>query len=375
MSQCRKLIHQGQHVDLGNHHILPFRYINHLGKGMSAVVNEVEDETNGQRFAHKIFDRCYGVAGKRLKQRVRDEIDIIKRLHSHPHVIEVYWSYTRGSTFGMLLTPVASNGDLGAYLHIIRDTQDPLTSEHFSILSRAFGCLASGLAFIHSRTIRHKDIKPNNILVHNGRMIYTDFGIAFDASGQDTTTTGLPDAHTKRYCAPEVANCEPRNRKSDVFSLGCVFLEIMASLAPEFDLGTSDDSPPYFQRISAIQNNLIRIGNSGTSAGQVFLICRAMLECKSADRVGADAVLYQVQRLRCSCPESIYELFCEDCEGAFPIIAEIATNKVAVAIYDTSSDSSSERKSDKCQEEDEGSQVESSMVLSKLTIDPQTCKS
>jgi hypothetical protein len=48
-------------------------------------------------------------------------------------------------------------------------------------------------------------IKPQNILVHNGQMIYTDFGIAFDASGQDTTTSGFPGAHTKRYCAPEVA--------------------------------------------------------------------------------------------------------------------------------------------------------------------------
>jgi serine/threonine protein kinase len=355
--------------------MLPFRTVDHLGMGMSATVNEVEDGTNGMRFAHKIYRPCYGLAHERLKQAFKDEINIIKRLHSHPHIIELYWSYTREKTFGILLTPVASNGDLNAYLQIIQATQNTLTSQQFSVLSRSFGCLASGLAFIHSRTIRHKDIKPQNILVHNGKMIYTDFGIALDGSEQDTTTTGRPDAFTKRYCAPEVANSEPRNRKSDVFSLGCVFLEIMALLAPGFNGGTSDDTLPYWQRVIAIQNNLIHLGNSSTSSGQVLLICKAMLESRSEDRVGADAVLYQVRSLRGSCLEPTYELLCEDCEGFPTNVAQTAMNKGAVAISDRRSDVCSQGKTDNCQEEDGKFQVETPIVPSVLAIDPQACKS
>jgi serine/threonine protein kinase len=336
------------------------------------MVNEVEDEADGQRFAQKIFRRQYGQARKRLEKTVRDEINIIKQLHSHPHIIDLYWSYTHQGTFGMLLTPVASNGDLRAYLLTIRDLQKALTPEQSSVLTRAFGCLASGLAFIHSRTIRHKDIKPSNILVHNGKMIYTDFGIALDASGQDTTTTGRPDALTKRYCAPEVANSEPRNRKSDVFSLGCVFLEILALLAPAFDVGTSQDSPPYCQRIGAIQDHLVRNGNSGSIADQTFLICRAMLACRSKDRVGADSVLQQLRHLRNSCVEPTYELFCEDCEGSPLITAQITTVKVAVAIPDVR-DASSGTKPDECQE-DTRSQIGSSTVLPRLRIYPNARK-
>jgi hypothetical protein len=50
----------------------------------------------------------------------------------------------------MLLTLVASDGDLSAYLETIQATQITLTLEQFLILSRLFRCLASGLAFIYS---------------------------------------------------------------------------------------------------------------------------------------------------------------------------------------------------------------------------------
>ena len=61
------------------------------------------------------------------------------------------------------------------------------------ILQRAIGCLASGLAFMHEQTIRHKDIKPQNILIHGGSVLYTDFGISLDFGQQgNSTTTGNP---------------------------------------------------------------------------------------------------------------------------------------------------------------------------------------
>jgi hypothetical protein len=77
-------------MDLTSHHTLPFRTISYLGVGMSATVNEVEDETNGQRFAYKIFRSCHSLARVRLKQEVKVEINIIKRLHSYLHIIKLY---------------------------------------------------------------------------------------------------------------------------------------------------------------------------------------------------------------------------------------------------------------------------------------------
>jgi serine/threonine protein kinase len=92
-----------------------------------------------------------------------------------------------------------------------------------------FGCLTSGLAYLHAEKVRHRDIKPQNILVSDKRVYLTDFGVSLDWSELEGGTTTATSQTTPSYSAPEVANYEPRNEMSDVWSLGCVFLE-MATL-------------------------------------------------------------------------------------------------------------------------------------------------
>lgn len=245
------VIVQGEHEDIASGNELPFQYVDKVGVGASAVVDKVESRCTGQVFAHKIF-RPSSSHDRTYKTAFKNEISIMRRLQSHHHVIKIHWSYTLGRELGILLTPVASDKDLGSYLLAIRDSGSYPTSEQTQILYRAFGCLSSGLAYIHSHTIRHKDIKPQNILIHHGCIIYTDFGIAYDANDQCTTTTGMSEVFTKRYCAPEVSENQPRNRKSDVFSLGCVFLEIAAVLFSAVD-GIVSNSRPYCTRVAEIR--------------------------------------------------------------------------------------------------------------------------
>jgi serine/threonine protein kinase len=84
---------------------------------------------------------------------------------------------------------------------------------------------------LHGESIRHKDIKPSNILVHEGNVLFTDFGLAFDfTDAEGSTTVSRVNGMTLKYCAPEVANYEPRNTSSDIWSLGVVFLEMAAVL-------------------------------------------------------------------------------------------------------------------------------------------------
>ncbi|KAF2185900.1 kinase-like protein, partial [Zopfia rhizophila CBS 207.26] len=228
-------VREGDHLNIRDYHDLPYKTIRHLGIGGYAAVSLVED-TNGDQFAHKQFKRYDGPDIKKFQRQVQNEVSIMRRLSSHPHIVRVFASYTcdSGRDLGLILTPVADSRDLAIYLQAISDSGNHPTTEQRTILERAFGCLASGLAFIHEQTIRHKDIKPSNILVHQGCVIYTDFGIAFDANDLGCTTTdGTVEAVTRRYCAPEVADLMKRNRKSDVFSLGCVFTEILATLEPQ----------------------------------------------------------------------------------------------------------------------------------------------
>lgn len=98
------------------------------------------------------------------------------------------------------------------------------------ILRKSYGCLVSALQYLHKTSIRHRDIKPENILVKDDRVYLTDFGIALDWESLGRSTTTDDTAKTWIYCAPEVAQYEQRNWSSDIWSLGCVFLEITTVL-------------------------------------------------------------------------------------------------------------------------------------------------
>ncbi|KAH8701441.1 kinase-like domain-containing protein [Phaeosphaeriaceae sp. PMI808] len=311
-TRSRTVFREGQHIEISDRNMLPFRSLGPLGFGNSAMVDIVEDQTTGQKFAHKYFGKVYSKDVEKSKEAFRNEISIIKRLQSHSHIIRVFGSYACGRELGMLLIPIANGGDLRAYLQDIKDAGNPLTEEQHSVLNDSFGCLASGLAFIHKHTIRHKDIKPSNILIHNDRIIYTDFGISYDASQQNTTTTGRPEAFTRAYCAPEVANWDRRNRKSDVFSLGCVFIEIIAVLEPNIDLGVSN-SDPYWKTVHNIQKALIYLSTSGSRRDQLFRACHIMLEPRSTDRIAAEALLHRLLDIQSSHLDLVYTLFCNDC--------------------------------------------------------------
>ncbi|KAF2030981.1 kinase-like protein [Setomelanomma holmii] len=245
----RSIEQGGSYVDIDEKE-LPYKHIRVLGKGNSGFVEEVQDRSTGAVYARKHIPI---VRYKRedLEKVFRNELKTIQGLEIHHHFVKVYATYVTPENFGLVLQPVASGGDLHKFLvafwGIVDSTRETGRPDDRlvimrAVLRRAFGCLAVGLAFMHQRRIRHRDIKPGNILIHNGEVIYTDFGYSFDFSGFDgSTTEGIPKAFTRRYSSPEIVEEEPRNRKSDVFSLGCVFLELLSALAQDRSLEATEN--------------------------------------------------------------------------------------------------------------------------------------
>lgn len=206
------------------------------GNGSYGQVQVVRSKISGLVFVHKSMQRCPSEAElesdsirmKRLAQ-FENEVVILRKLdRKHRHLIRLCGTYTDETNYSILTQPVAERtlGDLLA--------EPQSMPGGVSVLREACGCLALGLAWLHSRRITHNDIKPANILLEgDGTALFCDFGSAeANATGHIELTEKLA-GRTKRYVPPEIQNA--RNNvfgdKADVWSLGCIFLEIFTTLA------------------------------------------------------------------------------------------------------------------------------------------------
>lgn len=214
-------LENGNHCHFKSKDHLPFDVLSYIGHGSFGHVRKIESKITLRHYALKTVRR-QAVFNNKSRQAMKDylsEMRILKRLN-HIHVVQYVGSYTDGKDLGLVMTPVA-DCNLGEFLQ-----QSCVVQESHPTLRTFFGCLATALHYLHENEVRHRDIKPQNILVLKANVLLTDFGLSRDCLD---TTSGLAIT-TPRYCAPEVAAYEKRNYSADVWSLGCVFLEMVAAL-------------------------------------------------------------------------------------------------------------------------------------------------
>jgi serine/threonine protein kinase len=166
-------------------------------------------------------------------------------------------------------------------------------------LKKTIGCIASAVAYLHASNIKHKDLKPSNILLSKDGLWLTDFGTATDFSVLTSSVTENGERGTPKYFAPEVANFDPSGRSADIFSMGCIFFEIMI-LCVGHDLGLSMRLRQSKDR--SFQSNLDEVtdwildenwlGFDNTASIDEYLLglVRWMMQDKAHERPTADVV-------------------------------------------------------------------------------------
>lgn len=202
-----------------------FEHVEPKGNGSYGEVSIVKETTFGTLYVQKVIrvrDDADASEVEAVARQVGSEVEIMHKL-SHHHIAGVKLHTRNGPTFRLYLLPVA-DCDLREYLRICASHNFP--REEIRHIDNWFGCLISALAFAHGEGIKHHDVKPSNILIHNHRAYLSDFGSAVDVSKLERSVT--PDqsfAGTPTYWPPEGRH--QAGRSADTFALGCVFSEML----------------------------------------------------------------------------------------------------------------------------------------------------
>ncbi|KAH0862288.1 hypothetical protein HID58_079499 [Brassica napus] len=195
-----------------------------LGEGNSAKVKLATDTVSGQSFAVKIIDKSR-TSRINVPFQIKREIRTLKVL-KHPNIVRLHEVLASKTKIYMVLECV-TGGDL--FDRIVSKGKLSETEGR-----KMFQQLIDGISYCHNKSIFHRDLKLENVLLDaNGHIKITDFGLSavsqhFREDGLLHTTCGSPN-----YVTPEVlANKGYDGAASDIWSCGVILYVILTGCLP-----------------------------------------------------------------------------------------------------------------------------------------------
>ncbi|MGQ0544337.1 MAG: serine/threonine-protein kinase, partial [Betaproteobacteria bacterium] len=200
-----------------------------LGKGAMGLVYDGVDPKLERRVAIKtiLTATLDEATAKHYAMRFKREVRAVARLN-HPNIVQVYDYGTEGDLAYIVMEYIKGKE--------LKDAFDGNEKFDLKTIYRMMAELLEALDFAHEAGVIHRDIKPANVMVEaSGRVKLTDFGVARitdpDADLGEATRAGAMIG-TPSYMSPEQIQGQPIDRRTDTFSAGVLFYQLLTGRKP-----------------------------------------------------------------------------------------------------------------------------------------------
>ena len=210
--------------------ILSYIVVRELGEGGMGTVYLARHSVLDQQVAIKALSPVLA-RDEALRMRFIQEANIQAKLR-HSGIVQVLTAEMESEQPSLVMDYIE-----GKSLSEVLDLRGALpVDDAIKIMAQVL----SAVGYAHKQGVIHRDLKPSNVMVMaNGEAKVTDFGIAKVLGSSKLTRTGtaMGSAH---YMSPEqIQNPEMVDARSDIYSLGCVFYEILTGQPPFGDKDTA----------------------------------------------------------------------------------------------------------------------------------------
>jgi len=247
-----------------------YKIIRNLGAGAMAKVYLATDDL-GRQVALKVMNESLALDPEYRDRFINEGTDTAK--FNHEGIVKIWQRGVHQNHYYLSLEYI-EGGTLKDNLQARKKHQDShdggqghlySSSEALRLLKR----LAEALAYAHDKHVIHRDIKPENILFRlDGNAVINDFGIAKSVDEKKNLTMAGYRVGTPAYMSPEQMLGADVDARSDIYSLGVVFYEILVGYRPyrssaseysELIKQLDEPVPEFPQKLSHLQPLLLKM--------------------------------------------------------------------------------------------------------------------
>lgn len=220
-----------------------------IGKGSYSKVYKGYHKVTKLEIAMKKI--VFNTLNDNVKDKVISEINILQKM-DHLHIIKLY-EYKFEGNYIILITEYCKDKDLEVWIHKEKNIDE---------IKNVIEQIVTGIEYMHNNHILHRDIKSQNILLHDNIIKICDFGFSTmikENNQMFNTVCGTP-----LFMSPELLFLKPYTIKSEIWALGILFYMILYKSHPFGKLSSINEyrlkinNPILFEEIEGL-NDFIEI--------------------------------------------------------------------------------------------------------------------